>query len=135
MSCVKRKSLLYCLPSQAQRCDRNWLTHQPTTSKKDNAMGIKIHNINGTSSNTCRCGSWKQHWINQSGERWPAYCSVIGCMERASVGAHVQKIRGSQSWYIIPLCTHHNNQFGQDAEVSEYTRFISANKSDTCDKK
>ena len=67
-----------------------------------------------------------------SGERWPHTCSVNGCLNTADVGAHVQKVRGSDRWYIIPLCSHHNNQRGSDSVVGNATTFISANKFETC---
>ena len=98
-------------------------------------MGIKIHNINGTSDNACPCGSWKQHWIKQGGGKWPNECSVNNCRETAEVGAHVQKAKGSDRWYIVPMCKNHNNQRGCDAEVSVNTIFINANKTETCEKK
>lgn len=31
----------------------------------------------GTQDRECKCGSWKQHWINFSGKKWPEKCSVI----------------------------------------------------------
>lgn len=46
-------------------------------------------NKNGTSNRFCSCGSWKNHWINNSGNTWPTFCSASDCMQRAEVGAHV----------------------------------------------
>ena len=112
-----------------------WRYNLQAERQKEIIMSIKVHNINDTSDNTCSCGSWKQHWINQSGKSWPTYCSAIGCMKPAEVGAHVQRIKGSDKWYIIPMCTHHNNQRGCDADVSVNTIFVSANKAETCEKK
>jgi hypothetical protein len=28
---------------------------------------MTVYNINGTSDNTCKCGSWLAHWKNYSG--------------------------------------------------------------------
>lgn len=43
----------------------------------------------GTADRACKCGSWKNHWIKFSGKEWPAKCSVVGCNNSATVGAHV----------------------------------------------
>jgi hypothetical protein len=36
-------------------------------------------------------------------------CSEHTCPQPVEKGAHVQKVSGDQSWYIIPPCTWHNN--------------------------
>ena len=49
---------------------------------------------------------------------WPAQCACLGCNRSAEVGGHVKKVESyDNSWYIIPLCYYHNNQFGQELEV------------------
>ena len=99
---------------------------------------MKVHNINGTSDNKCKCGSWKAHWekFNEGKDTWPTYCSVYGCLETATVGAHVQKETDSNKWFIIPFCDKHNGpEFkGESIDVPDYTSFASANRSETCDK-
>lgn len=94
---------------------------------------MKVHNINGTSDNTCKCGSWKAHWekYNEKGLSWPTYCVATGCYNKATVGAHVQKESNSK-WYIIPFCDHHNACYGESVEVDSSTSFASANRSETC---
>lgn len=92
---------------------------------------MTVYNINGTADNKCSCGSWKQHWINYSGTSWPHYCCVRGCMHRAEVGAHVQKANGSNRWYIAPFCSSHNNKT-YSLEISDATKLVSANRSETC---
>ena len=59
---------------------------------------MKVHNINGTSDNKCKCGSWEAHWekFNERKRSWPKYCSESSCTESATVGAHVQKDAGKQ---------------------------------------
>ena len=98
---------------------------------------MKVHNINGTSDNVCKCGTWKSHWeeYNEKGDVWPTYCSEVSCVERAAHGAHVQKEIGSdKQWYIIPLCTRHNGPefHGKSIDVSDLTSFAQANRSETC---
>ena len=100
---------------------------------------MQVHNINGTSDNECKCGSWKAHWekYNETRATWPTYCSEKTCTERATVGAHVQKEQGKdKKWYIIPLCDKHNGPkyHGASIEVSDNTSFAPANQSETCDK-
>ena len=100
---------------------------------------MKVHNINGTSRNKCKCGTWKKHWedFNEKGEPWPSECVEISCKRTASDGAHVQKEEGKdKSWYIIPLCDVHNGPkfHGKTIEIDNDTSFASANRSETCEK-
>ena len=92
---------------------------------------MKARNINGTSDNTCRCGSWIQHWKNYGGNSEHPFCSALRCTRTDVVGAHVQKEYGSK-WYIIPLCPEHNNMRGETIDVSASTVFVSANVAETC---
>ncbi len=94
---------------------------------------MKVNNINGTSQNSCSCGSWLQHWKNFSGQSVPAYCPEQKCHERPEVGAHVQKDGSSDtSWYIVPLCKTHNAETGKSLTVSDSITLVSANVSRTC---
>jgi len=91
---------------------------------------MKVKNINGTSDNLCKCGSWLNHWEKFSG-RTTIFCSEKGCTRTDIVGAHVQKATTDTKWYIIPLCKAHNTATGE-LEIFEGTVFVSANKSETC---
>lgn len=94
---------------------------------------MKIRNINGTSANTCKCGSWLNHWKNYSGLTVPTYCPVQSCLEKELVGAHVQKDGFSDNnWYIFPLCKTHNAATGKSLEVSDTYKLVSANVRETC---
>ncbi len=96
---------------------------------------MKVVNINGTSDNVCRCGSWLQHWINYSGQSLPTYCSEKACRKKPEVGAHVQKDSTyDKDWYIIPLCSDCNAKKGESLEISDSIALVSANKSKTCEK-
>ena len=91
-------------------------------------------NKGGTSPLSCRCGSWKNHWMNGTGESWPRTCSVDGCNNPAEVGGHIVSASdGRGDVYIVPMCTSCNS-----AGTSRYFRLkpdripISANKQNTC---
>jgi hypothetical protein len=94
---------------------------------------MKINNINGTSDNTCKCGSWLDHWKKFSGQTLPTYCPESTCAQKPEVGAHVQKDSTSDSaWYIVPLCKTHNSKMGSSLTVSDSVALVSANVSKTC---
>lgn len=88
----------------------------------------------GTAGRSCKCGSWKQHWINFSGEKWPTFCSVSGCREIAEVGAHIYNTSDSaHGEYIVPACKWCNartSTFSLRADVV----LVSANKQMTCER-
>lgn len=97
---------------------------------------VKVKNLGGTGPKDCKCGSWKKHWKNNSkGKSWPAYCVAIGCWETELVGGHVKKVGSTDNdHYIIPICSKHNG-LGTDKEYDVTDdHFVSANKSETCDK-
>ena len=97
---------------------------------------MKVTNINGTSDNTCKCGSWLDHWKKFGGYSSITYCTVDKCYGKDLVGAHVQKDSSTdRSWYIIPLCKTHNAETGKSLIVSDNTALVSANVSETCGKK
>lgn len=96
---------------------------------------MKIKNINGTSDNTCKCGSWLDHWKKFSSQSLPTYCPEEKCTQKPEVGAHVQKDSSTDSrWYIIPLCKTHNGKTGETLNVSDIVKFVSANVKETCGK-
>jgi len=86
-------------------------------------------NKNGTSERSCSCGSWKNHWINNSGKPWPVFCCASDCMLQAEVGAHVINFTLSGEW-IIPLCKGCNQRI-DEFSISEYTTPVSGNKEKT----
>ncbi len=96
---------------------------------------MKVTNINGTTQNTCKCGSWLEHWKKFSGQALPSYCPEASCLQKPEVGAHVQKDSSTdRSWYIIPLCKAHNAQTGKSLTVSDSIKLVSANVKETCGK-
>jgi len=97
---------------------------------------MKVNNINGTSDNTCKCGSWLDHWKKFSGQSLPSYCSEKTCTGKPEVGAHVQKDGSTDTaWYIVPFCAKHNSETGKSLEIVDSVKLASANVSQTCGKK
>lgn len=96
---------------------------------------MRLTNVNGTSENNCRCGSWLDHWkkYNSGRQTVPTHCPVNGCYNEVEVGAHVQKDSYSdKNWYIVPLCNAHNKQTRGSLDVSDTVALASANVSLTC---
>ncbi len=93
---------------------------------------MRVNNINGTSKNICRCGSWLKHWGRYSGQALYKFCSVKFCQQNAEVGAHVQIVNSYNSnWYIIPLCKAHNAE-KKLLDIGDGIKPVSANISETC---
>lgn len=88
-------------------------------------------NKKGTSNRSCSCESWKQHWINISGESWPEKCSIYGCSSTPTLGAHIynSNVSGEK---IVPACDS-CNKLSDEFDLKSGTTLVSANKSDTCD--
>jgi hypothetical protein len=98
-------------------------------------MARKVRNLNGTSDNSCRCGSWLKHWETYGGGKG-GFCAEKTCTKSADVGAHVQKADSTdKNWYIIPLCIGHNSSTGGELEIMDSTVLVSANTSETCAKR
>lgn len=87
----------------------------------------------GTAGRECNCGSWKQHWINNSGLKWPHKCSVNGCSNVATDGAHVINDNETGEW-IVPTCTSCNNKKNDIFDLKGGITLVRANKSLTCEK-
>ena len=90
-------------------------------------------NKSGTTERACVCGTWKQHWINFSGKAWPAQCSVDGCSNKPTIGAHVtsKSVIGER---IVPMCDSCNKLTGTFT-LKGGVSVPKANKAETCEKK
>ncbi len=94
---------------------------------------MKVNNVNGTSPNSCKCGSWLKHWLNFSGQKLPLSCAEIACASSPECGAHVQKDGAAdRSWYILPLCTSHNKT-AESLSVLSSIALVSASRAFTCE--
>ena len=87
-------------------------------------------NKKGTAERSCSCGTWKQHWINYSGKSWPSICSVYGCSNIPTLGAHIYNpnVTGEK---IVPMCASCNGLDGS-FNLKAGVTLVSANKSETC---
>lgn len=87
-------------------------------------------NKKGTGYRSCNCGSWKNHWINNSDEPWPSTCSIAGCSNTATLGAHIinSSVSGEK---IVPACDSCNKLTGE-FNLKGGVTLISANKKETC---
>jgi hypothetical protein len=93
---------------------------------------MRVKNLNGTSdSPRCPCGTWLRHWERYAGKTARG-CSEYACNQPAEKGGHVQKVSGDQSWYIVPLCTYHNNQRGQELIISDDVMLVPATARNKC---
>jgi hypothetical protein len=88
-------------------------------------------NKGGTGGRSCSCGSWKNHWIKQSSKPWPSSCSISGCNNTATLGAHVinSSVSGER---IIPACDS-CNKLASEFSLKGGVTLVSANKLETCD--
>jgi hypothetical protein len=89
-------------------------------------------NKEGTGERTCKCKTWKQHWINNSDNTWPEKCSIEDCNNSATLGAHVYNSDVTGEW-IVPACDSCNKLSGEFSLKNNVT-LVSANKSKTCEK-
>ncbi len=89
-------------------------------------------NKEGTSDRKCNCGSWKQHWINNTDKSWPPVCSINECEKDATLGAHVYN-PDAEGEYIVPACEL-CNQITKTFDLKSGVTVVSANKSETCSK-
>lgn len=83
----------------------------------------------GTKDRNCNCGTWKQHWVNYSNKPWPSECSVSGCTNRPTLGAHVinSTVKGERIAAMCDSCNKLTSEFSFKA-----TTLPSANTSVTC---
>lgn len=72
-------------------------------------MYVLVKNLHGTSDNKPNgYASWKEFWIAKAGRSWPTYCAAQGCYSHPDVAGHVKLANGSNDWYLVPICSHHN---------------------------
>ena len=87
-------------------------------------------NKKGTGGRSCKCGSWKNHWINNTGKSWQSTCSIAGCNNPATLGAHIinSSVSGEK---IVPACDSCNKLDGE-FNLKGGVTLVSANKQETC---
>ena len=102
-------------------------------SMKKQSMSKKVKNINGTTDNSCKCGSWLRHWEKYGGIM-AGLCVEKSCTQNVEAGARVLKGDGSadESWYIVPLCKEHNALLGKEIEIRVSAKMVPADTKETC---
>ncbi len=88
-------------------------------------------NKKGTSERNCKCGPWKQHWLNFSKEEWPKKCCIKDCPKPATLGAHIYNSKEAGEW-IVPACDSCNKR-SDEFSIIPRTTLVSANKQKTCE--
>ena len=105
-------------------------------NNKEKFMGYVTNtgwkNKKGTSVRSCNCGTWKQHWINYSEKTWPEICSVEGCTNKATLGAHIYNSKVT-SEKIVPACDSCNKR-DEAFDLKSGVTLVPANKQKTCEK-
>ena len=92
---------------------------------------MKVKNVNGTVTRSCKCGSWIEHWRNFSNQT-ATICRAKGCSRKDIVGAHAKKCYSTdEKEYIVPFCNFHNQQ-ADCIELVDGTILTPANKNNTC---
>lgn len=96
---------------------------------------LYVRNVVGSAgrSPSCpNCGPWIEHWQLLSGHVHST-CSVKGCNNPASVGAHVTILFSlDDKQHIIPMCSEHNGKHGGVLEAKPGTIFVRANVAESC---
>jgi hypothetical protein len=69
--------------------------------------------------------------MNTTGKSWPSTCSIEGCTNKATLGAHIYNpnVSGEQ---IVPACDS-CNKLSDEFSLKGSITLVSANKQDTCD--
>lgn len=93
---------------------------------------LLVRNVVNTAGHSCRCGSWRNHWVRHTSSSWPPICSVLNCFGIPTDGGHVRRVSGAdQSWYIIPLCSG-CNKWDSDLLISPDTNLVPAKDLVSC---
>jgi hypothetical protein len=88
-------------------------------------------NKNGTSRRSCTCGSWKDHWHRSTLISGDLECSVAGCGNRATLGAHIIHKVVLGEWIIL-ACTSCNGMT-TNFSLKQETLLVSANRELSCE--
>jgi hypothetical protein len=86
---------------------------------------MRVINLGGATQNTFGRDSWLAMWEAFSGQN-AFMCFVKGCINRPSVGGHVQKDSpADKSLYVIPLCADCSKKKGQDLDIWDGANLVS----------
>ena len=83
--------------------------------KRYSVVSCGWKNEEGTSDLESPIGnSWKDYWEYYTGQKWPTSCCVLGCGDKAEVGAHVVNPNIPSYDFIVPMCRGCNAKYGYD---------------------
>ncbi len=82
---------------------------------------------------SCKCGTWKEHWIKFSDAlMWQSTCSIEGCNNPAEIGGVMSRF--GEKDFIVPICANCNRKTTiMTLKVGTY--IANANQSETCNKR
>jgi hypothetical protein len=87
---------------------------------------MRVKNLNQAAGPKCSSGSWLALWERVCGQN-AFLCFVKDCINRPSTGGLVQKDNATDGdWYVVPLCRHCSEKTGQDLEIWDEARLVSA---------
>jgi len=78
----------------------------------------------------CKYESMKNHWIKVSGKEWPDKCSVSGCKNPATIGAHLVN-KELKAEIITPLCDA-CYQVNKELNLKSGTKLVKAALCNSC---
>ena len=95
-------------------------TDELMTMTWENGDHFKLHleaQLSHVVGSSAQKGNWKKFWLDHTGRVWPKKCQILGCGQRASVGAHVYikyRSRSLHSNFILPTCQTCNRDSRQE---------------------
>jgi hypothetical protein len=94
---------------------------------------VRVQVVGGSPQSVCACGSWLIHWQQHSGCSVPGHCPEFNCMNRAEVGALVEKEGAADGKrYVVPLCSACASRTGEAIAVSDAIRLVPADSGENC---
>lgn len=84
---------------------------------------MRVKNLTKTSKKRCfKCESWLAHWKNLTGLK-ASKCVKKGCINDATLGAHIKQVGDIHAEHIVPLCHHCNaldGEFELKVDIDSY---------------
>jgi hypothetical protein len=91
---------------------------------------MRVRNRMDIELESCRCGSWLQHWDSFSRQK-ANFCMVLGCDNKPEVGGLVQKA-GEDKLYIVPLCRACAAKTGEELDIVVTVNLVPTQAEGTC---
>ena len=78
----------------------------------ENGDHFKLHleaQVSHVVGSSAQKGNWKKFWLDHTGRVWPKKCQILGCGQRALVGAHVQGVSKRIRHFFSHPTSNHNH--------------------------